>query len=78
MLKFLAFKDSKCSKDNVEIIYNEHLKTNIYFVKATTYAYDDIEFVIYSYFTYNDILYSIRGSLVSRDNIIDFINSLNY
>ncbi len=74
----LAFKDSKCSKDNVEIIYNEHLKTNIYFVKATTYAYDDIEFVIYSYFTYNDILYSIRGSLVSRDNIIDFINSLNY
>lgn len=75
----IEFEVGNCSDDNFDEVYIDSLDINVYLYKTKVIAYaygDSIEFMVRAYFVYDDILYNINGAIISRDMIIDFINSL--
>ena len=76
--KIIEFEVGTCTDDNFDITHIDSLDIDVYLYKAPviTYAYDDLEFNVKAFFVYDNILYNINGSLITRNMIIDFIYDL--
>ena len=76
-----TFEVGNCNDDNMEIYHIDTLNTDLYIYKRelpdkVKYSSDDIQSLMFAFFEYDNILYSLNGYFISENMLKDFVSTL--
>lgn len=75
------FEVGNCDDNNMEIYHIDNLNTDLYIYKrklpdSIKYTSDDLQSLMFAFFEFDNILYSLNGYFISENMLKDFVSTL--